>query len=156
MTGVRSFEDRSDRLLGRERDLDALQDRVRFRGMTAVVARPQMGKSWLRFGSPTLKTSAAGRSSRTRTSGSSDFLGAKNSSQSWKNRFRSSKWKPPSIRQNGCSAIASRCRSLKRTIAFSGDLPRRDALLDELRALAVRYPDDAFVQEVWRRAAGKD
>jgi hypothetical protein len=28
-----------------------------------------------------------------------------------------------------------------------GDLPRRDALLDELRTLAERYPDDAGVRE---------
>jgi hypothetical protein len=41
------FLDRSDRLFGREKDLQALEDRVRFRGLTAVVARPQMGKSWL-------------------------------------------------------------------------------------------------------------
>ncbi|MGZ9111621.1 MAG: hypothetical protein ACXW3X_11180 [Rhodoplanes sp.] len=34
-------------MFGRERDLHALQDRVRFKGLTAVVARPQMGKSWL-------------------------------------------------------------------------------------------------------------
>jgi hypothetical protein len=33
------------------------------------------------------------------------------------------------------------------------DLPRRDALLGELRALAVSHPDDAFVQEVWRPVA---
>jgi hypothetical protein len=47
VTDVRPFEDRSDRFFGRERDLQALQDRVRFKGLTAVVARPQMGKSWL-------------------------------------------------------------------------------------------------------------
>jgi hypothetical protein len=37
---------------------------------------------------------------------------------------------------------------------------RRDALLNELRALAARYPEDDSVQKVWRRAAdvtsGKD
>jgi hypothetical protein len=40
------------------------------------------------------------------------------------------------------------------------DLPRRDALLDELRELTARYPDDESVQEVWRLATeettGKD
>jgi hypothetical protein len=34
-------------MFGRERDLRALLDRVRLKGLTAVVARPQMGKSWL-------------------------------------------------------------------------------------------------------------
>jgi hypothetical protein len=47
VTDVRPFEDRRDRMFGRERDLQALQDRVPFRGLTAVVGRPQMGKSWL-------------------------------------------------------------------------------------------------------------
>ena len=47
LTEVRAFEDRSDRMFGRERDVRALEDRVRFKGLTAVVARPQMGKSWL-------------------------------------------------------------------------------------------------------------
>jgi hypothetical protein len=41
------FPDRSDRLFGREKDLAALAARVRCKGLTTVVARPQMGKSWL-------------------------------------------------------------------------------------------------------------
>jgi hypothetical protein len=41
------FPDRRERLFGRERDLEALTARVRFKGLTAVAARPQMGKSWL-------------------------------------------------------------------------------------------------------------
>ena len=44
---ARPLEDRSDRMFGRERDLDAFQGRVRFKGLTALLARPQMGKSWL-------------------------------------------------------------------------------------------------------------
>ena len=47
MTEVRPFKDRSDRFFGREKDLQALQERVQFKGLTALVARPQMGKSWL-------------------------------------------------------------------------------------------------------------
>jgi hypothetical protein len=43
----KEFPDRSDRLFGRERDLAALAGRVRFKGLTAVVGTPQMGKSWL-------------------------------------------------------------------------------------------------------------
>jgi hypothetical protein len=39
--------DHSDRLFGREKDLAALAARVRCKGLTTVVARPQMGKSWL-------------------------------------------------------------------------------------------------------------
>jgi hypothetical protein len=39
--------DRSDRLFGREADLRALSDRLRTKGLTALVARPRMGKSWL-------------------------------------------------------------------------------------------------------------
>jgi len=38
--------DRRDRLFGREGDLDALAARVRHKGLTAVTARPFMGKSW--------------------------------------------------------------------------------------------------------------
>jgi hypothetical protein len=41
------FEDRRDRLFGRADAIDHLLGRVRFKGLTAVVARPQMGKSWL-------------------------------------------------------------------------------------------------------------
>ena len=45
-------------------------------------------------------------------------------------------------------------------VETEGDIGRGDALLDELRALAENYPDDEFVQKVWRRAAeamsGKD
>jgi hypothetical protein len=41
------FPDLRERLFGRERDLEALSARVRFKGLTAVAARPQMGKSWL-------------------------------------------------------------------------------------------------------------
>ena len=38
---------RSDILFGRERDLQALAKRADQKGLTAVVARPMMGKSWL-------------------------------------------------------------------------------------------------------------
>jgi hypothetical protein len=41
------YPDRRHRLFGRERDLEALIARVRFKGLTAIAARPQMGKSWL-------------------------------------------------------------------------------------------------------------
>ncbi|MDP7547227.1 MAG: hypothetical protein QGF20_08025 [Alphaproteobacteria bacterium] len=41
------FPDRRDRLFGREGDLIALRERVRHKGLTAVAARPFMGKSWL-------------------------------------------------------------------------------------------------------------
>ncbi len=41
------FPDRRDYLFGREPDLEVLSARVRFKGLTAVAARPQMGKSWL-------------------------------------------------------------------------------------------------------------
>jgi hypothetical protein len=44
---VHELPDRRDRLFGREQDLARLIDRVRFKGLTAVVARPAMGKSWL-------------------------------------------------------------------------------------------------------------
>ncbi len=42
-----AFKDRSPRLFGREADLQALKQRIRYQGVTAVVARPKMGKSWL-------------------------------------------------------------------------------------------------------------
>jgi hypothetical protein len=44
---ARELADRRDRLFGREGDLAALIKRARYKGLTAVVARPQMGKSWL-------------------------------------------------------------------------------------------------------------
>jgi hypothetical protein len=44
---ARELADRRDRLFGREGDLAHLLERARFKGLTAVVARPQMGKSWL-------------------------------------------------------------------------------------------------------------
>jgi hypothetical protein len=44
---ARELADRQDCLFGREDDLRRLLDRTRFKGLTAVVARPQMGKSWL-------------------------------------------------------------------------------------------------------------
>jgi hypothetical protein len=44
---ARELADRRDRLFGREGDLAHLLARARFKGLTAVVARPQMGKSWL-------------------------------------------------------------------------------------------------------------
>ncbi len=47
MATPKPFPDRRERLFGRERDLEALCARVRFKGLTAVAARPQMGKSWL-------------------------------------------------------------------------------------------------------------
>ena len=47
MTTPKPFPDRREQLFGRERDLEALCARVRLKGLTAVAARPQMGKSWL-------------------------------------------------------------------------------------------------------------
>lgn len=44
---ARELADRRDRLFGREGDLRHLLGRARQKGLTAVVARPQMGKSWL-------------------------------------------------------------------------------------------------------------
>jgi len=41
------FPDRSGQIFGRELDIAHLLDRSRQRGITAVVGRPQMGKSWL-------------------------------------------------------------------------------------------------------------
>ena len=41
------FPDRSGQIFGREPDIAHLLDRSRQRGITAVVGRPQMGKSWL-------------------------------------------------------------------------------------------------------------
>lgn len=42
-----TFEDRRSALFGRVPDLRFLIDRARLKGFTAVVSRPQMGKSWL-------------------------------------------------------------------------------------------------------------
>jgi hypothetical protein len=44
---AKDLPDRRHRLFGREGDLAALAARARVKGLTAVVARPQMGKSWL-------------------------------------------------------------------------------------------------------------
>jgi hypothetical protein len=44
---ARELVNRRDCLFGREGDLAYLLKRARFKGLTAVVARPQMGKSWL-------------------------------------------------------------------------------------------------------------
>jgi hypothetical protein len=44
---ARELVDRRDCLFGREGDLAYLLERARFKGLTAVVARPQMGKSWV-------------------------------------------------------------------------------------------------------------
>jgi hypothetical protein len=44
---ARELADRRDRLSGREGDLAYLLERARFKGLTAVVSRPQAGKSWL-------------------------------------------------------------------------------------------------------------
>ena len=41
------FPDRSGQIFGRELDIAHLLDRSRQRGITAVIGRPQMGKSWL-------------------------------------------------------------------------------------------------------------
>jgi len=41
------FADRREKLFGRQRDVEHLAARIRFKGRTAVVARPAMGKSWL-------------------------------------------------------------------------------------------------------------
>jgi hypothetical protein len=43
----REFPDNSKTLFGREPDLAYLSDRAGHSGMTAVVGRAQMGKSWL-------------------------------------------------------------------------------------------------------------
>lgn len=40
------FPDRTDRLFGREADIQFLSDRAGISGMTTVVARPLMGKTW--------------------------------------------------------------------------------------------------------------
>ena len=40
------FTDRRDRLFGREPDVHRLIDRAGRPGLTAVVARPLMGKTW--------------------------------------------------------------------------------------------------------------
>ena len=44
---ARELIDRRDRLFGRKGDLAYLLERARFKRLTAVVTRPQMGKSWL-------------------------------------------------------------------------------------------------------------
>src|SRR5271154_3520662 len=41
------FRDRRAELFGRTKDLQALVSRAGHQGITAVVGRPQMGKSWL-------------------------------------------------------------------------------------------------------------
>src|SRR5262249_20911451 len=41
------LENRSDRLFGREADLERLLQRTRRTGLTAIVGQPQIGKSWL-------------------------------------------------------------------------------------------------------------
>ena len=45
MGGV-ELANRTDRLFGRESDLDQLQQRALRTGLTAVVGQPQIGKSW--------------------------------------------------------------------------------------------------------------
>ncbi len=40
------FSDRRDYLFGREPDIHRLIDRARQPGLTALVARPMMGKTW--------------------------------------------------------------------------------------------------------------
>jgi len=44
---IAELKDRTDRLFGREADLDKLHDRASRAGLTAVVGPPQIGKSWL-------------------------------------------------------------------------------------------------------------
>jgi ABC-type enterochelin transport system ATPase subunit len=39
--------DRTDRLFGREADLESLRERASRTGLTAIVGPPQIGKSWL-------------------------------------------------------------------------------------------------------------
>jgi hypothetical protein len=39
--------DRRSKLFGRHQDIDHLIRRVKLKGLTAVVGRPQMGKTWL-------------------------------------------------------------------------------------------------------------
>lgn len=46
-TVAEQFGDRREKLFGRQRDVEHLAARIRFKGRTAVVARPAMGKSWL-------------------------------------------------------------------------------------------------------------
>jgi len=41
------FPDRCERLFGRERDVEYLVGRAQAKGLTAVAARPKMGKTWL-------------------------------------------------------------------------------------------------------------
>ena len=41
------FENRTDRLFGRDADVDRLLQRTRRTGLTAIVGPPQIGKSWL-------------------------------------------------------------------------------------------------------------
>ena len=47
MAAPREFRDRRDRLFGRKDDVSALTERLQIKGLTAVAARPLMGKSWL-------------------------------------------------------------------------------------------------------------
>jgi hypothetical protein len=44
---ITKLEDRTDRLFGREADLETLCERARRTGLTAIVGQPQIGKSWL-------------------------------------------------------------------------------------------------------------
>ncbi len=43
---IKEFEDRSDKLFGREADVQSLLDRAETPGVTALVAPPLMGKTW--------------------------------------------------------------------------------------------------------------
>jgi hypothetical protein len=43
----RTFQDRRPELFGREKNVHRLTDRARKRGVTALVAGPLMGKTWV-------------------------------------------------------------------------------------------------------------
>ena len=47
MSTRRNFRDRRQFLFGRKPDVDFILHRVKSKGLTAIVARPKMGKTWL-------------------------------------------------------------------------------------------------------------
>ena len=47
MSNYYTFPDHSNELFGRQPDIDYLLERINLKGLTAIAARPQMGKTWL-------------------------------------------------------------------------------------------------------------
>jgi hypothetical protein len=172
---ILEIKDRTDRLFGRDTDLRVLRDRANRTGLTAIVGPPQIGKSWLlmELARRLVESDARFCVGFTRSPrGAPDPLLQVVSdlyqrwladARAWRQLDAAWKQQKDRLLPNFARFVGKLSEKAGKLVPGVGelfglfntlnhaqaedDLSRRDALLAELRALAIAYPDDATLLE---------